>query len=82
MNEVLLDYLAGAVTLGYLIAAVFFLRFWRKTGDRLFLAFAAAFGLLALNQVMATFLEGNDEGTVVAYGLSGSWFRTDSLGNC
>ena len=27
--------------------AVFFLRFWRQTADRLFLLFAAAFGLLA-----------------------------------
>lgn len=68
MNE-LLGYLGGAVTLGYLIAGLFFLRFWRKTSDRLFLAFAAAFALLALNSVFATFLGAGDERTVYAYAL-------------
>jgi hypothetical protein len=62
-------FLAGAVTLGYFIAGVFFLRFWRKTSDRLFLAFAVAFVLLALNQAIATFLEAGDERTVYAYAL-------------
>ncbi|HEU4620308.1 MAG TPA: DUF5985 family protein [Gammaproteobacteria bacterium] len=65
----MIAYLAGAVTLGYLMAGVFFLRFWRKTSDRLFLAFAAAFALLALNQAIATFLEAGDERTVYAYAL-------------
>ena len=48
MSAVLVDYLAGAVTLGFFVAAAFFLRFWRRTHDRLFLAFAAAFVLLAV----------------------------------
>ena len=65
----MIEFLAGAVTLGYLVAGVFFLRFWRKTRDRLFLAFAAAFVLLALNQGIATFLEAGDERTVYAYAL-------------
>jgi len=65
----MIDYLAGAVTLGYLIAGLFFLRFWRKTADRLFFAFAAAFFLLALNQLLATLLEAGDERTVYAYAL-------------
>jgi hypothetical protein len=49
-----IQFLAGAVALGYVLATVFFLRFWRKTRDRLFLSFAAAFGLLALNRVLAS----------------------------
>jgi hypothetical protein len=65
----MIAYLAGAVTLGYFIAGVFFLRFWRKTWDRLFLAFAVAFALLAVNQAIATFLEAGDERTVYAYAL-------------
>ena len=48
----ILDFLAGAVTFGMLVAALFFLRFWRRTGDSLFLAFAAAFFLLGLGQGM------------------------------
>ena len=45
-------FLGGAVTLGFLIAGLFFARFWRRTGDGLFLAFAAAFALLGLNQAL------------------------------
>lgn len=69
MKEIFLHYIAGAVTLGYLIAGVFFFRFWSKTADRLFLAFAAAFALLALNQGVSTFLGDADERTVYAYSL-------------
>jgi hypothetical protein len=45
-------FLAGAVTMGYLVAALFFLRFWARSRDALFLAFAGAFALLALNQAL------------------------------
>jgi hypothetical protein len=40
----------GMNTMGFLTAAVFFLRFWRKTADELFAAFSAAFLLFALDQ--------------------------------
>ena len=43
-------FLSGMATMGYVVAAIFFLRFWRRTRDRLFLAFGAAFFLFALNQ--------------------------------
>lgn len=46
----MIDFLSGAVTLSYLLAVVYFLRFWRRTSDRLFLIFAIAFGLFAVNQ--------------------------------
>jgi hypothetical protein len=52
----MLDFLAGAVTLGYAMAAVFFLRFWRKTHDRLFLVFSIAFALFAVNQALAAMM--------------------------
>lgn len=64
-----ISYLAGAVTLGFLVSGVFFLRFWRRTGDRLFLAFGAAFALLALNQGLAAFLGASDELTPFTYVL-------------
>jgi hypothetical protein len=50
----MIEFLAGAVTLGYLVAAGFFVSFWRKTRDRLFLAFGIAFALFALNQLLAS----------------------------
>ncbi len=46
------DFLSGAITLGFLIAGLFFLRFWKRTDDSLFLAFAVAFALLGLGQAI------------------------------
>ncbi len=48
-------FLSGAITLGFLVAGLFFLRFWRRTRDGLFLAFALAFWLLGLNQALLAF---------------------------
>ena len=47
----------GAIIMGYAVAAVFFLKFWRRTADSLFLAFAAAFLLLAATPLLTTLLE-------------------------
>jgi peptidoglycan/LPS O-acetylase OafA/YrhL len=63
----MIEYLSGAVTFGFLVAVLFFLRFWRKTADRLFLAFAIAFGLLALNQALAQWLGAADERVAYTY---------------
>jgi hypothetical protein len=69
MMETWIAYLGGAVTIGYLVSGLFFLRFWRKTDDRLFLAFAIAFVLLAVNQGLAAFLAAGDERAAYAYAL-------------
>lgn len=47
----------GAIIMGYAVAAVFFLKFWRRTGDFLFLAFAAAFTLMAMTPLLTTWLD-------------------------
>ncbi len=47
-------FVGGMITMGFLVAGLFFLRFWRRTADRLFAAFALAFWLLALNQALLT----------------------------
>ena len=54
MNEtmILYNFLSGALTMGFVVAGLFFLRFWRRTRDVLFLAFALAFWLLGLNQAL------------------------------
>jgi hypothetical protein len=57
----MIEFVSGAIAMGYLIAAGFFARFWRLTADRLFLAFAVAFFLLALNQALAQWLGAADE---------------------
>jgi hypothetical protein len=47
----------GAIIMGYTVAAVFFVKFWRRTGDFLFLAFAAAFLLMATTPLLTTWLD-------------------------
>jgi hypothetical protein len=42
---------AGALAMGFGVAGLFFLRFWRDTRDRLFAFFALAFFVLAVNRV-------------------------------
>ena len=49
-HTALVAFVAGAVSVGYLVAGLFFLKFWRRTRDGLFAAFAAAFALMAANQ--------------------------------
>ena len=57
----MIEFLSGAVTMGFIVASMLFARFWRRTSDRLFLAFAVAFVLLALNQALAQWLGAADE---------------------
>ena len=47
-------FLGGMVTVGFIVAALFFLRFWTRTHDGLFLAFAVAFFLLGMNQALVS----------------------------
>lgn len=54
-------FLSGAVTLGFIVASLFFLKFWRDTRDQLFLAFAAAFLLLGMGQAIQTLASIPDE---------------------
>jgi MFS family permease len=43
--------ISGAILMGYLVAGLFFLRFWRDTRDRLFLIFAVAFVILGAQRL-------------------------------
>jgi hypothetical protein len=48
-------FLLGMISMGSAVAALLFLRFWRTTRDRLFLMFAASFGIEALNRALFAF---------------------------
>ena len=55
-------FLNGVIVLGHATAGLFFLRFWTKTRDRLFLMFAIAFWLLGLIRLtMTAYGEVDDE---------------------
>jgi hypothetical protein len=51
------EFMSGLIVAGFLISGLFFLRFWKRTGDLLFMAFALAFWLLALNQILLVISE-------------------------
>lgn len=42
----------GAIAMASLVISLFFLRFWKTTGDRFFLFFAASFFLEAINRIL------------------------------
>ncbi len=54
-------FILGALMISYLVAALFFLRFWRETRDRLFIMFSMAFWLLGLNQIAFIFVPDGSE---------------------
>jgi hypothetical protein len=55
------SFVSGLITMGFAVAGLFFVSFWRRTRETLFVAFAAAFWLLALNQGLATFVHAPEE---------------------
>lgn len=52
MSMTLLNFISGAIAFGFLVCGLFFLRFWRRTRDPLFMAFALAFALLGIGQAV------------------------------
>jgi hypothetical protein len=60
-------FLLGVIVTASLTAGAFFLKFWRKTHDLLFLGFAAAFIIEGINRTGFLFLEQPNEGTPLAY---------------
>lgn len=57
----------GVIAATSLIAAAFFLKFWRQTRDSLFLAFSAAFFIEGLNRIGVLFLDSPNEGRPAVY---------------
>jgi hypothetical protein len=60
-NEVLKQFIYGAVMMASLTSGIFFLKFWRKTYDRFFAMFACAFLMLAAERWFFIFLPNSDE---------------------
>ena len=50
------DFVSGLITMGFLVSGMFFLRYWTRTRDILFAAFAVAFWMLAANQAFLVFV--------------------------
>ena len=52
MRVAMVLFLGGMLAMGYLVAALFFLRYWRRTRDRLFASFAVALFILAVQRAL------------------------------
>lgn len=68
--------LSGGVATASIIAGVFFLRFWRSSGDRFFLYFAMSFLIEGVNRFVLYLMVGLQEDApayyvirLIAYGL-------------
>jgi hypothetical protein len=48
-------FLFGTNTMGFIVVAVYFLRFWTRTRDLLFLLFSLSFGVQAVAEVAFAF---------------------------
>jgi hypothetical protein len=68
MNPNLTPFLLGVLAAASATAALFFLKFWKKTNDSIFLAFAAYFLIEAVNRVALVFMERPNEGIALIYG--------------
>ncbi len=60
-------FLLGVIATSSLTAGVFFLKFWKKTRDSLFLAFGLAFFVEGLNRCAVLFLAKPNEGSPYIY---------------
>ncbi|MEO6326621.1 MAG: DUF5985 family protein [Thermoanaerobaculia bacterium] len=63
------DIMGGGVVVSYLIVALFFLRFWTGSRDRLFAFFAAAFAILGLQRLAVLLLSGFGEHQALLYSM-------------
>jgi hypothetical protein len=55
---------SGAIAMGYVVAGLFFLRFWKRGKDPLFLSFAVAFWIFGATRIGLVFTFERFEGTV------------------
>ena len=62
-------FLIGVIFTLYMIGALFFLKFWMRTRDRLFLAFAFAFVIEGLNRLRFLVVSHPEEGSFGIYAV-------------
>jgi hypothetical protein len=56
MSPVVPPFVGGLFCMGFAVIGLVFLRYWRRTREALFAAFAVAFWLLAAGQAVTAFL--------------------------
>lgn len=61
------QFVEGVIMMEYLVAALFFLRFFRKTADALFLFFGIAFFILGVSRIAFAFMDPQWEADTLLY---------------
>ena len=69
MTATLLVTLTGALGALEAVIAIFFLRFYARSRDRLFALFATAFAILSLQRLLLPVARGWGEEAIVLYGM-------------
>jgi len=72
----MINFLNGAISMAAAVAALVFLSFYRRTGDRLFIYFCTSFGIESVARLLFVMLHWNEQDNpafyflrLVAYGL-------------
>jgi hypothetical protein len=52
------QFLRGVIAFGFALAGLYFLKFWKRTRERLFALFAVAFAVLSINRTMISLTSG------------------------
>lgn len=61
------EVISGALMMTCIVTGLFFVRFWKKTYDRLFLIFSFAFFMLALERLVLGYIGTNNELSPMIY---------------
>lgn len=69
MGDLTSALVSGAIIMGNAVVGLFFLKFWSRSGDRLFLIFGLAFWILAMQRVLLAQFAGAPETHVYIYGI-------------
>jgi len=62
-------FMLGVIVTASLVAAAFFVKFWKQTRDPLFLGFAASFLIEGVNRFCILFIESPQAGNNLVYGV-------------
>jgi len=61
------EVISGALMICCLVAGLFFLKFWRKTNDKLFMLFSFSFFLLSFERLVLGYLGSRNEPSPLIY---------------
>jgi hypothetical protein len=67
MNTTLSNFIGGANIFGFCLIALFFLKFWRRTRDPFFSAFAVAFFVMGIGRVVEAISRNTHASTPTVY---------------